>query len=208
MQIRTGAPRHVVQAIAFEGDNPDALRAHMLTRAGTRTLGVMLIVSLLTAVLTFWVGVSPASAREVVVATPDLQPGVVVIRTRERALYLSLGDGRAVRYRVAVGKPGKQWFGGATIDGKYLQPAWSPPAEVKRDKPSLPDVIAGGAPNNPMGAAALTLNRGQYAIHGTSRSMRASIGTFASYGCIRMLDEDIIDLYSRVRVGTPVMVVR
>lgn len=208
MQRWTGAPRHAVQAIAFEGDNPEALRARLMMRAGTRALGLMLIVSMLTAVITFWVGVSPASAREVVAATPDLQPGVVVIRTKERALYLSLGDGRAVRYRVAVGKPGKQWFGGAIIDGKYVQPAWSPPAEVKRDRPSLPDVIAGGAPNNPMGAAALTLNRGQYAIHGTSRSMRASIGTSASYGCIRMLDEDILDLYQRVRVGTPVVVVR
>lgn len=148
-----------------------------------------------------------AAAREVV-AAPDLPSGMVVIRTKERALYLALGDGRALRYRVAVGKPGKQWFGGARIDGKYVRPAWSPPAEVKRDNPRLPDVIPGGAPNNPMGAAALTLDRGQYAIHGTSRSMRASIGTFASYGCIRMLDEDILDLLPRVAVGTPVVVTR
>jgi lipoprotein-anchoring transpeptidase ErfK/SrfK len=208
MKSRTGAQRHAARAIDFEGEDAAVLKAQMMMRANTRALGIMLIVSLLTAVITFWVGVSPAAAREVVAATPDLQPGVVVIRTKERALYLSLGDGRALRYRVAVGKPGKQWFGPATIDGKYVQPAWSPPPEVKRDKPSLPDVIAGGAPNNPMGAAALTLNRGQYAIHGTSRSMRASIGTFASYGCIRMLDEDIVDLYQRVRVGTSVIVVQ
>lgn len=134
-----------------------------------------------------------------------VQPGVIVIRTSERKLYLPLGDGSALRYPVAVGMRGKQWQGTARIDGKYVEPAWSPPDEVKRAKPSLPDVIPPG-PNNPMGARALTLDRGEYAIHGTSRSMRASIGTAASFGCIRMLNEDIVDLYDRVRVGTTVVV--
>ena len=115
------------------------------------------------------------------------------------------GDGTALRYRVAVGKPGKQWFGEARIDGKYVRPAWSPPAEVKRDNPRLPDVIPGGAPNNPMGARALTLNLDEYAIHGTNRP--SSIGTYASYGCIRMLNEDIVHLYEQVNVGTRVVVV-
>ncbi len=145
-------------------------------------------------------------AREIVPA-PDLPHGTIVVSNRERALYLPLGNGAAIRYRVAVGRPGKQWLGSAVIDGKHLQPAWSPPAEVKRDKPSLPDVIEAGDPDNPMGAAALTLDRGQYAIHGTSAAMRRSIGTYASYGCIRMLDEDILDLFDRVRVGTRVVVV-
>ncbi|MGL4443137.1 MAG: L,D-transpeptidase, partial [Alsobacter sp.] len=116
------------------------------------------------------------------------------------------GDGSALRYPVAVGMRGRQWQGTARIDGKYVEPAWSPPAEVKRAKPSLPDVIPPG-PNNPMGARALTLDRGEYAIHGTSPSMRASIGTAASFGCIRMLNEHIVDLYDRVRVGTRVVVV-
>lgn len=148
-----------------------------------------------------------AQARQLVSLPAAYEAGSIIVSTRQRMLYLVNGDGTAIRYRVAVGKPGKQWFGTRVIDGKHLQPAWSPPAEVKRDKPSLPDVIAGGAPNNPMGAAALTIAPGQYAIHGTSNAMRSSIGTSASYGCIRMLDEDILDLMPRVRVGTRIHVV-
>jgi lipoprotein-anchoring transpeptidase ErfK/SrfK len=146
-----------------------------------------------------------ASAREVVPFDGRVSPGTIVIKTGERKLYYVRGDGTALRYRVAVGKPGKQWFGEAQIDGKYVRPAWSPPAEVKRDNPRLPDVIPGGAPNNPMGARALTLNLDEYAIHGTNRP--GSIGTYASYGCIRMLNEDIVDLYDQVDVGTRVVVV-
>lgn len=148
----------------------------------------------------------PAAAREVVAFDPGVAPGTVVIRTGERRLYLVLGGGAALRYPVAVGKPGKQWSGTATIDGKYVRPAWSPPAEVKRDNPRLPDVIPGGSPRNPMGAAALTLDRGEYAIHGTNQP--GSIGRTASYGCIRMHNSDVVDLYGRVSVGTPVVVVR
>ena len=132
--------------------------------------------------------------------------GTIVVRNSERALYHVRGwGGGVVRYRVAVGRPGKQWLGTARIRGKYRQPAWSPPAEVKRDKPYLPDVIAGGSPKNPMGPRALLLDRDQYAIHGTNRPK--SIGTFASYGCIRMRNEDIVELFSEVSVGTRVVVV-
>lgn len=134
------------------------------------------------------------------------EAGAIIVSTRQRMLYFVNGDGTAVRYRVAVGMPGKQWFGTRLIDGKHVRPAWSPPAEVKRAKPSLPNVIPGGAPNNPMGAAALTISPGEYAIHGTSASMRASIGSYASFGCIRMLDEDILDLMPRVRVGARIHV--
>ena len=147
-----------------------------------------------------------ARAREFVAFDPAAEPGTIVIRTAERSLYFVAGRGAAIRYPVAVGKPGKQWFGAAAIDGKHVRPAWSPPDEVRRDNPRLPDVIEGGSPRNPMGAAALTLNRGEYAIHGTNRP--GSIGTYASYGCIRMHNHDIADLYGRVRVGTPVIVVR
>jgi lipoprotein-anchoring transpeptidase ErfK/SrfK len=149
---------------------------------------------------------APAGAREIVpFESTAYSAGTIVIRNAERALYLVGGDGRAMRYRVAVGKPGKQWFGAAWIKGKYVQPAWSPPEDVRRDKPSLPDVIPGGSPRNPMGPRALLLDRDQYAIHGTNRPK--SIGTYASYGCIRMRNEDIIDLYERVRVGGKVIVV-
>jgi lipoprotein-anchoring transpeptidase ErfK/SrfK len=147
-----------------------------------------------------------APAREVVGFAAEVPPGTIVIRSSERRLYLVGHDGTAIRYPVAVGKPGKQWYGWARVDGKYVEPAWSPPDEVRRDNPRLPDVIPGGAASNPMGARALTLDRDEIAIHGTNR--RRSIGTFASYGCIRMYNEDIVDLYSRVRVGTAVLVVR
>lgn len=149
----------------------------------------------------------PVMAREVIGVPGQYQPGDIVVSTRQRMLYFINADGTALRYRVAVGMPGRQWFGTRMIDGKHIKPAWSPPQEVKRDKPGLPDVIAGGAPNNPMGAAALTISPGEYAIHGTSQSMRRSIGTYASYGCVRMLDEDILDLMPRVSVGARVHMV-
>ncbi len=133
-------------------------------------------------------------------------PGTIVVRTGERRLYLILGQGQAMRYPVGVGKAGRQWAGTTTIDGKYRYPAWSPPSAVKRDKPNLPDVIPGGAPNNPMGVAAMTLAGGEYAIHGTN--VPGSVGGFVSYGCIRMLNDDITDLFSRVPVGTTVVVTR
>ncbi|MBR0871749.1 L,D-transpeptidase [Bradyrhizobium tropiciagri] len=133
-------------------------------------------------------------------------PGTIVVRTTERRLYLILDSGHAMRYPVGVGKAGKQWAGTTKIDGKYVNPAWSPPAEVKRDKPSMPDVIPGGSPRNPMGVAAMTLAGGEYAIHGTN--VPGSVGGFVSYGCIRMLNADITDLYQRVSVGTTVVVTR
>ena len=149
---------------------------------------------------------APVEAREVVAFRGDVSAGTIVVRTSERRLYYVMGDGRAIRYPVGVGKASKQWTGTTRIDGKYVRPAWSPPKEVKRDKPSLPDVIPGGSPRNPMGAAAMTLAGGEYAIHGTN--VPSSIGGFVSYGCIRMFNQDVVDLYSRVSVGTTVMVVR
>ena len=149
---------------------------------------------------------SPAAAREVVSFSSAHSAGTIVVKTNERHLYLVLGNGQALRYPVGVGKAGRAWAGTTQIDGKYIKPAWSPPAEVRRDKPSLPDIIPGGSPRNPMGAAAMTLAGGEYAIHGTN--MPSSIGGFVSYGCIRMLNADITDLYSRVSVGTTVVVTR
>ena len=148
----------------------------------------------------------PASAREVVAFNGGASPGTIVVRTSERKLYLVLGEGRAMRYTVGVGRAGRQWAGRSYVDGKHIRPAWSPPAEIRRDKPNLPSVIPGGSPANPMGAAALTLSGGDYAIHGTNSP--SSIGGFVSYGCIRMYNQDIVDLYGRVGVGTPVVVTR
>jgi lipoprotein-anchoring transpeptidase ErfK/SrfK len=136
----------------------------------------------------------------------EYEAGTIVVKTNERRLYYVLGGGQALRYPVGVGRAGKAWSGTSHISGKFIKPAWSPPAEVRRDKPSLPDVIPGGSPRNPMGAAALTLSGGEYAIHGTNAP--GSIGGFVSYGCIRMHNRDIMDLYERVHYGTRVVVVR
>jgi lipoprotein-anchoring transpeptidase ErfK/SrfK len=151
--------------------------------------------------------IATAEARPELVSVHDqYSPGTIVVKTTERRLYLILDDGHAMRYPVGVGKAGKQWAGTTQIDGKYRNPAWSPPNEVKRDKPELPDVIPGGSPRNPMGVAAMTLAGGQYAIHGTN--VPGSVGGFVSYGCIRMLNTDITDLFQRVSVGTTVVVTR
>ncbi|WP_363348465.1 L,D-transpeptidase [Methylocystis echinoides] len=146
-----------------------------------------------------------ASARDTVSFSPEVEPGTIVISASQRRLFYVVRPGVAIRYPVAVPKRGKEWSGYASVDGKYLQPDWSPPSVVRADHPELPSLIRGGSPRNPMGVAALTLDRGEVAIHGTSAKMRASIGTAASYGCIRMLNEDVADLYSRVNVGSPVL---
>jgi len=147
----------------------------------------------------------PAAAGRLVAYPSGYPPGAILIRQSERRLYLILDERRAVVYPVAVARRGMEWSGPARVAAKYVQPAWSPPESVRRDHPGLPDVIAGGSPGNPMGARAIVLDRAEIAIHGTTRAMRASIGAAASYGCIRMLNEDVIDLFDRVGVGAPVM---
>ncbi|AMJ63797.1 L,D-transpeptidase [Bosea sp. PAMC 26642] len=148
----------------------------------------------------------PVLARELVeTLDPRWQPGMIVIRTAERRLYFVNAPGTAIRYQIAVGKSGKQWRGVKYVEELQVEPAWSPPASVKRDKPSLPDLIPGGSPRNPMGARVIGLGPGgEYAIHGTN--MPGTIGSAASYGCFRMHNQDVIDLYERVRMGTPVVV--
>ncbi|MBN9084498.1 MAG: L,D-transpeptidase [Rhizobiales bacterium 62-17] len=151
---------------------------------------------------------TPALAAHDVVPFPEQYPaGTMVISLRQRRLFLVLGNGQAIRYPVAVGKAGKAWSGWAHVEGKFVNPAWAPPAVVKRDNPKLPDLIPGGAPGNPMGPRAITLDRSEIAIHGTTRTMRGSVGTAASYGCIRMYNEDVIDLFERVSVGMPVVAI-
>lgn len=147
---------------------------------------------------------SPAPGERGVVAFSGFAPGTVVVRTNERYLYLVLDEYRALRFPVGVGREGKTWTGKARIEGKYVKPAWAPPEEIRRDNPNLPEVIAGGDKRNPMGDAALTLRGGDYAIHGTNNPR--SIGGFVSYGCIRMFNRDIRELYRMVDIGTPVIV--
>jgi len=170
--------------------------------------GKLLAAAALAAFVSFAVAPRPASARGEFVAVKDGYPvGTIVVRTSQRRLYLMLGDGRAIRYPVGVGRLGMQWSGTVAIDGKYVEPAWSPPASIKRAEPRLPDVIPGGSPHNPMGVAAMTLSGGgQYAIHGTNQP--GLIGGFVSHGCIRMYNADVTDLFGRVSVGTTVVVTR
>ena len=148
----------------------------------------------------------PVQAREIV-DFPDYryQPGTILIRAAERKLYYIAAPGQALRYTIAVGKAGKQWRGVKYVEELAVEPSWSPPASVKRDNPSIPDIIPSGSPRNPMGARVIGLGPGgEYAIHGTN--MPNTIGTAASYGCFRMHNHDVIDLYARVRMGTPVVV--
>jgi lipoprotein-anchoring transpeptidase ErfK/SrfK len=169
---------------------------------------IVLLAAVLTAVFAALAAAPmPALARGDIVAVKDnYAAGTIVVRTSERRLYLMLGDGRALRYPVGVGRAGMQWAGTSRINGKYISPAWSPPASIKRENPRLPAVIAGGSRHNPMGVAAMTLSGGEYAIHGTNQA--ASIGHFVSHGCIRMYNADITDLYGRVGIGTTVVVIR
>lgn len=145
-----------------------------------------------------------AKAGELVVFDERLRPGTIIVRTTERKLYLVVAKGQALRYSVGVGRAGRQWTGSTAIEGMFIRPNWAPPLAVRLDNPDLPDVISGDSPRNPMGAAALTLTGGEYAIHGTN--VPGSIGGFVSYGCIRMHNDDILDLFSRVHVGTAVLV--
>ena len=144
-------------------------------------------------------------ARAETVAFSGYKAGTIVVKTSERRLYYVTDSGRARRFPVGVGKSGWAWHGRAHIEGKYLAPAWSPPAVLWRRAGPAP-VIPGGSPKNPMGVAAMTFHNGELAIHGTNNP--GSIGGFVSYGCIRMYNQDITDLFGRVNVGTPVMVTR
>ena len=156
-------------------------------------------------VLVFACEVSPVSAGELVTLVTTVPPGTIIVRTNERRLYLTVDHGRAIRYTVGVGRQGRQWSGTSAIEAKFIQPNWVPPPEIRRDRPDLPDLIPGGSTANPMGAAAMTLLGGVYAIHGTNAP--ESIGGFVSYGCIRMLNADILELYAQVKVGTRVVVI-
>jgi lipoprotein-anchoring transpeptidase ErfK/SrfK len=170
--------------------------------------GKILLAAALAAIASFAIAPRAAQAHGDLVAVQDgYIPGTIVIRTHERALYYFVGPGQAIRYPVGVGRLGMQWSGTAFIDGKYIKPAWSPPDSIRGDYSRLPPVIPGGSPQNPMGVAAMTLSGGgQYAIHGTNNE--GSIGGFVSHGCIRMHNADIEDLYSRVMIGTRVVVIQ
>ena len=133
------------------------------------TLAVAVSAAFLSTVTT----TTSASAREVVAFQSGVPAGTIVVRTNERRLYLVIGDGRALRYPVGVGRAGRQWAGRAFIDGKHVRPDWSPPPDIKRERPNLPNVIPGGSPANPMGVAAMTLSGGDYAANRYGPSPKA-----------------------------------
>jgi lipoprotein-anchoring transpeptidase ErfK/SrfK len=141
--------------------------------------------------------------RQVVFYRTNAAPGTVVISTPERFLYLILGDNRALRYGIGVGRQGFQWSGMVTITRRTAWPDWTPPPEMIARQPYLPRFMAGG-PGNPMGARALYLGATVYRIHGTNQP--ETIGQAISSGCFRLANGDIADLFDRVTLGTRVIV--
>jgi len=146
----------------------------------------------------------PANLRRQTVGYPTSEaPGTIVIDTPHTYLYLVLGGGKALRYGIGVGREGFTWSGVQTITRKQEWPDWTPPPEMIQRQPYLPRFMAGG-PGNPLGARAMYLGETVYRIHGTNAP--TTIGHQVSSGCIRMVNDDVMDLYGRVNVGTKVVV--
>ncbi len=148
-------------------------------------------------------GIDPRFEKQVVDYPGTHAPGTIVIDTPNRFLYLVQGGGKAMRYGIGVGRPGFTWAGVKHISQKREWPAWTPPPEMLKRRPDLPRHMEGG-PENPLGARAMYLGSSLYRIHGSNEPW--TIGTAVSSGCIRMRNEDVMDLYERVRVGTRVVV--
>ncbi|HEU6440802.1 MAG TPA: L,D-transpeptidase [Microvirga sp.] len=148
--------------------------------------------------------IAPQFRRQIVSYRGGQKPGTIVVDTNQKFLYLVQPGGRAIRYGIGVGRPGFEWAGRKTVSMKREWPDWRPPAEMLKRRPDLPRYMKGG-PDNPLGARALYLGSSLYRIHGTNEPH--TIGQAVSSGCIRMLNEDVVDLYNRVKVGTTVVVI-
>ena len=148
--------------------------------------------------------IDPKYEKQVVEYHGKESPGTIVIDTPNKFLFLVQGDGKALRYGVGVGRPGFTWSGVKTVSAKKEWPAWTPPPEMLARRPDLPRHMEGG-PDNPLGARAMYLGSSLYRIHGSNEPW--TIGTNVSSGCIRMRNEDVIDLYGRVGVGAKVVVI-
>jgi lipoprotein-anchoring transpeptidase ErfK/SrfK len=146
-----------------------------------------------------------APPRELVVYNGRYAPGTIVISTEERRLYYILPGNQAVKYGIGVGRPGFEWSGTRRVAMKREWPSWTPPSQMLRRRPDLPRFMAGG-PENPLGARAIYLGGSLFRIHGSNEPQ--TIGQAVSSGCIRMTNEDVVDLYGRVKVGTRVVVLR
>lgn len=143
--------------------------------------------------------------REIVPYAGKQAAGTVVVNTAERRLYLVLPQGKAIRYGIGVGRDGFQWGGVKTVSMKKEWPDWTPPSQMLKRRPDLPRFMPGG-PQNPLGARAMYLGSSLFRIHGSNEPQ--TIGQAVSSGCFRMTNDDVVDLYDRVRVGTRVIVLR
>jgi lipoprotein-anchoring transpeptidase ErfK/SrfK len=148
--------------------------------------------------------IDPQYERQTVAYRTDQPAGTVVVDTPNKFLYLVEGDGKALRYGIGVGRPGFTWAGVKTITAKREWPDWRPPSDMLQRRPDLPRYMPGGI-DNPLGARAMYLGSTLYRIHGSNEPW--TIGTNVSSGCIRMRNEDVEDLYNRVKVGTKVVVI-
>jgi len=146
----------------------------------------------------------PRYRRQMVAYDGGEKAGTIIIDTPRRFLYLVQDGGRAMRYGIGVGRPGFTWAGVKEVSAKREWPDWTPPPEMLKRRPDLPHHMAGG-PENPLGARALYLGSSLYRIHGSNEPW--TIGTAVSSGCIRMRNDDVIDLYERVSIGTKVVVI-
>ena len=145
----------------------------------------------------------PRFMRQVVAYSTHEKPGTIVVNTGEKFLYLVLGKGKALRYGIGTARDGFEWSGAHRLTAKREWPSWTPPAEMRKRQPGLPAHMEGGI-NNPLGARALYIGSTLYRIHGTNEPW--SIGTNVSSGCIRMVNDDVVDLYERVKIGAKVVV--
>jgi lipoprotein-anchoring transpeptidase ErfK/SrfK len=148
--------------------------------------------------------VDPRFLKQLVPYSGNEKPGTVIVDTPSKYLYLVQPDGKAMRYGIGVGRPGFTWSGVKTVSQKREWPDWRPPDEMLKRRPDLPTFMPGG-PDNPLGARALYLGSSLYRIHGSNEPW--TIGQSVSSGCIRMRNEDVIDLYERVKLGTKVVVI-
>ena len=149
------------------------------------------------------VRLDPKFMRQVVPYSTEQAVGTIVVNTGEKFLYLVLGKGKALRYGIGTAKNGFEWNGTHKITRKAEWPGWTPPAEMKQRRPDLPDYMPGGV-KNPLGARALYIGSTLYRIHGTNEPW--TIGGDVSSGCIRMVNDDVVDLYERVKIGAKVIV--
>jgi lipoprotein-anchoring transpeptidase ErfK/SrfK len=143
-------------------------------------------------------------SREQVAISPNYSPGQLIVSFGDRRLYLIQARGRAISYPIAVPREQSRWSGNTHVSLKRVNPPWNPTPTMRRENPTLPTYVPGGHPRNPMGVRALYLGASAYRIHGTDAPW--TIGQAVSKGCIRMYNEDVLDLYPRVNVGTKVTV--